>query len=144
LDEVFACYQSKPTLSRRLAPSPQGLHKKLRLPTTYRHNAPRAFYFYERYGCIVVIGDVMAEGIADGIADDMPGMGGVVGVVIGGMVGAIGDAMGPIDSIGEAVGTGCAEAASVAAPATKLATKTMPTNHRFTEVILLTRACYQP
>ena len=82
---------------------------------------------------MVVIGEVIADGIAEGIA-------GIVGAVIGGAVGAMGDAIGPIDSIGEAVGTGCAEAASVAPPAMKLPARTMPTNHRFTE-ILLALAC---
>jgi hypothetical protein len=67
----------------------------------------------------------MAEGIA-----------GVVGAVIGGAAGAMGVAIGAIDSIGEAVGAGCAEAASVAAPAMKLPARTMPRNHRFTEILL--------
>lgn len=78
---------------------------------------------------MVVIGEVIADGIAEGIAG-----------IVGGAVGAMGDAIGPIDSIGEAVGTGCAEAASVAPPAMKLPARTMPTNHRFTE-ILLALAC---
>jgi hypothetical protein len=88
------------------------------------------------YGRMVAIGDVIADGMAEGIA----GMAGAVGAVIGGAVGAMGVSMGLIDSIGEAVGTGCAEAASVPAPAIKLPAKTMPTNHRFTEILLFTRA----
>jgi quinolinate synthase len=79
-----------PGLASLYARTPQGLHKKVALPTVYRH-----------YTRIVGIGVGVAEAIGDGVA------------------------------------IGCAVAASVVAPATQTPARTIPTNHRFIDCLLL-------
>lgn len=59
------------------------------------------------------------------------------GVIAGCAAMPAGAADGDMDAIGDSDGIGCADATTLPALATTAAASTMPTNHRFTECLLI-------